>query len=50
MGVVTFALMKGRERMTKGTARVATHVRPEDRDRLKQLAERHDPRSLRSSN
>jgi predicted DNA-binding protein len=28
--------------MTKGTARVETHIRPEDRERLKQLAERHD--------
>jgi hypothetical protein len=27
--------------MTKGTARVETHIRPEDRERLKQLAERH---------
>jgi predicted DNA-binding protein len=28
--------------MTKGTARVTTRVRLEDRERLKQLAERHD--------
>lgn len=28
--------------MTKGTARVTTHLRPEDRDRLKRLAESHD--------
>ena len=28
--------------MTEGNARVTTHIRPEDRERLKQLAQRHD--------
>jgi hypothetical protein len=28
--------------MTKGTARLTTQVRPEDRDRLQRLAESHD--------
>lgn len=28
--------------MTKGTARLTTQVRPEDRDRLQRLAEIHD--------
>jgi hypothetical protein len=33
---------EGENGMTKGTARLTTQVRPEDRDRLQRLAESHD--------
>jgi hypothetical protein len=41
-GVDSIPLYRREKRMTKGTARVTTHLLPEDRDRLKHLAERHD--------